>query len=48
MTIRDAGKLAELAKVRRMAAEVADSTDRLDVLVSNAGSASTRWTSTTS
>jgi NAD(P)-dependent dehydrogenase (short-subunit alcohol dehydrogenase family) len=29
--------LAELAQVRRLAAEVRDSTDRLDVLVSNAG-----------
>jgi NAD(P)-dependent dehydrogenase (short-subunit alcohol dehydrogenase family) len=29
--------LAELAQVRRLAAEVKDSTDRLDVLVSNAG-----------
>jgi NAD(P)-dependent dehydrogenase (short-subunit alcohol dehydrogenase family) len=29
--------LAELAQVRRLAAEVRDSTDRIDVLVSNAG-----------
>jgi NAD(P)-dependent dehydrogenase (short-subunit alcohol dehydrogenase family) len=32
--------LAELAQVRRLAAEVKDSTDRLDALVSNAGSGS--------